>query len=79
MSVRNKVDSTFVDFRKYGKDNWLELFDVLCIYRVKYCLLNAVAVVYKGRKVCIGINGILSDRFSIEKGVRQLFSYGFSY
>src|SRR5678815_3765702 len=69
---KNKLYLGFMDLQQvYDRINGEDLWQVLVIYGVGGRLLNGIKSMYDDSEVCVRINGVKSDWFNINSGVRQ--------
>ena len=69
---KNKLYLGFMDLQQgYDRVNRKGLWQVLVIYSVGDRLLNGIKSMYDDSEACVRINGVKSDWFSINSGVRQ--------
>src|SRR5678815_4343494 len=69
---KNKLYLGFMDLQQaYDRVNREALWQVLVIYGVGGRLLNGIKSVYDDSEACVRINGVNSDWFRINSGVRQ--------
>src|SRR5678815_2512593 len=69
---KNKLYLGFMDLQKaYDMVNREALWQVFVIYGIGGRLLNGIKSMYDDSEACVRINGVKSDWFSINSGMRQ--------
>src|SRR5678815_4965022 len=69
---KNKLYLCFMDLQQvYDRINREALWQVLVMYGVGGRLLNGIKNMYDDSEACVRINGVESDWFNINSGVRQ--------
>src|SRR5678816_1770966 len=69
---KNKLYLGFMDLQQvYDRINMKDLWQVLLKYDAVGRLLNGIKSMYDDKEACVRINGIKSDWFNINSGVRQ--------